>query len=121
MGQTASSDEKTKGDDYEYVKLAELPFHLPPNMRVSIKFPDGAVKPGKVVQDFNFKGVGGVENIKVEYDDDTTQTFTSSDGETIRVKFDNSYSQRHYRGGIRRKTHKKRKIRRNKKSKSRRR
>lgn len=119
MGHTSSSDEKTKGDDYEYVKLEDLPFRLPPNMGVSIKFPHGAVKPGKVVHDFNFKGVGGVENIKVEYDDGTTQTFTSRDGDTIRVKFD--YSLGHYRGGIKRKTHKKRKIRRNKKSKSRRR
>lgn len=95
MGQTASSDEKTKGDDYEYVKLAELPFKLTPNMNVSIKFPHGAVKHGIVVTDFNFKGVGGVENIKVEYDDGTTQTFTSSDGQTIRVKFDNARG--HYR------------------------
>ncbi len=119
MGQTTSSDEKPNDDAHLYVKLEDLPFKLPHGMRVSIKFLSGVIKPGTVVIDHEFLGVGGVENMKVKFDDGSIQTFTSRDGETIRVKFE--YSHGHYRGGIRRKTHKKRKIRRNKKSKSRRR
>lgn len=113
MGQIMSRNEKTNDD--AFVNLEDLPWVLPHGTIVSVMFDDNTIKRGTVVVDYDYRRVGGVENIKVLFDDKTTQTFTSRDGKTIRVKVE---EYKHYRGGIKRKTHKKRKIRRNKKSKS---
>jgi len=53
----------------------------------------------------------------VKYGDNTTQRFTSADGDNIRIKINEVLA--HYRGGRKRKTRRNKKSRKSKKSKSR--